>query len=417
MKSAFTITSAWLWLSLLATLLVGCGAASTDPDSPPTPLSTEEIAVLGPASNLAFGCVEEYRPGVDYFPDQVGLEYAEGFTVEYFDTYKVITVLDPWPGSDTTFQYLLVQCGTPAPEGFDDALLVEVPAMSMVAMETTALPHLVALDLTGRLAGVGDFAYINTPEIREMIAADQVTEVGSGPQADVEQILNLAPDLVMTSGLGDPQNDAHPKLLEAGLTVALDASHMEPSPLGRAEWIKFIAAFFNQEAAAATVFADTAAQYNDLAARAADVGERPTVLMNAPYQGTWYIPGGGSYQAQLLADAGADYLWSDNAATGGEPLSFEAVFERAANADYWLNTGTWNSLDEALAADERFAEFAAVQNGTVYNNNARVNESGGNAYWESGVANPHLILADIIKIFHPDLLPEHELYFYQQLPQ
>lgn len=407
-----------LWLVIIAALIAGCGDQASEPANELTPFPVEEVedaAALGPAANLAFGCVDEYRPGVDYFPNKASLEYAEGLTVEYFDNYKVISVLNPWRNADVTFRYVLVQCGTPAPAGFDDALLVEVPVNSIVAMETTTLPHLVALGVEGRLVGVGDFAYVNTPEVRAMIDAGEVTEVGSGPGVNVERLLNLEPELIITSGLGDPQNDAHPKLLEAGLTVAIDASHMESSPLGRAEWVKFIAAFFNQEALAETGFVATATQYNDLAARAGNVAERPTVFMNAPFQGTWYVPGGNSYQAQLLRDAGADYLWADDPEVGGAPLSFETVIDRAAGADFWINTGTWSSLDEALAADERFATFAAVQNRNVYNNNARLNASGGNDYWERGVANPHLVLADLIAIFHPDLLPDHERSFYRRL--
>jgi iron complex transport system substrate-binding protein len=51
----------------------------------------------------------------------------------------------------------------------------------------------------------------------------------------------------------------------------------------------------------------------------------------------------------------------------------------------------------------------------VYNNDARVNANGGNAYYEEGAAHPSLILADLIAIFHPELLPDHELAFFRRL--
>jgi iron complex transport system substrate-binding protein len=96
-------------------------------------------------------------------------------------------------------------------------------------------------------------------------------------------------------------------------------------------------------------------------------------------------------------------------------LNIESVYERAADADIWINPGMWESLEEALAEDERFALFEAFQNGKVYNNNRRANKHGGSSYWETGVANPHVVLADLIKIFHPELLPEHEFVYYYRL--
>lgn len=174
--------------------------------------------------------------------------------------------------------------------------------------------------------------------------------------------------------------------------------------------------FFNLEAEGETLFDDIAAQYNELTAMTADLEERPTVFTNTPYDGTWYMPGGNSFVAKLLADAGADYLWSDDESTGSLYLDFETVFERAADADFWVNAGGfWFSLDDALAEDERFEQFAAFQNGNVWSNNLALNEFGGNDYWEGGVANPQLVLADLIAIFHPDLLPDHQFVYYQQL--
>ncbi len=395
-------------------LLAACGGTAATPTAVPTIESTIPAADALSA-NLTDGCVESYDPAIDYFPAKASLTHADGLTIDYFNNYKVVTVLNPWRDADVTFQYVLVQCGTPAPDGYPDAQVIDVPARSIITMSTTFLPHLQELGVLDRLVGVDSFAYINTPAVRSLVDAGTLTEIGNGMQVNVESIIDLDPGVIMADGIGDPQSDVHPVLLEAGLPVALSGEYMETSPLGRAEWVKFMAALFNQEATAETSFANKVTQYNDLVAQVATVTERPTVFTNSPFQGTWYISGGNSYIAQILEDAGAAYLWADDDSTGNLLLSFETVLDRAADADFWVTTSTWNSIDEALAEDERFAEFAAVQNGRLYNNNARVNEQGGNDYWESGVTNPHIILADIIKIFHPELLPEHELYYYQQL--
>ena len=156
--------------------------------------------------------------------------------------------------------------------------------------------------------------------------------------------------------------------------------------------------------------------YAKMAELAAGVAERPTVLVGIARRESWRVPGGNSYFARYIADAGGAYLWGDDESTGSIPLSMENVFEVASDADIWLaNTGTWFSAGDVLAADERYGSLAAVERGSVYSNNAKVNEWGGNDYWETGVANPDLVLADLIKIFHPELLPEHELIWFHRL--
>jgi iron complex transport system substrate-binding protein len=378
------------------------------------PTATPDMLTL-PLTNLTDECVTEFDPEVDYFPEKVTLEEATGWKIEYFNHYKIITVLNPWRDADVQFRYALLQCGTPPPDLKDNTLLIEIPVQRVVAMSTTQLPHLDELGLLDRLVGVDSFLYINNETVRQKIAAGELVEIGSGGQVNVEQALDLNPDLIMTYGVGNPEFDAHPKLLEAGLKVVLNSEYMESTPLGRAEWIKFTAAFFNQEMAANKAYAAIANRYREIAAKAREVANKPTVLANAPFRGTWYMPGGKSYVAQLLADAGATYLWADDTSSGSQPLSFEEVFERAQNADFWLNPGSAKSLSELQQIDERFSQFTAFQKGNVFNNNKRLNENGGNDYWETGVTNPHLILADLIKILHPELLPDHELFFYQQL--
>ncbi|MCG8351342.1 MAG: ABC transporter substrate-binding protein [Chloroflexales bacterium] len=386
----------------------------TSPAAPTvTPVTTAVAAA--PMANLTEGCVTDYDPDVDYFPAKITISDSTGWEIEYANNYKVITVLNPWRDADLQFRYVLVQCGTPPPTDVHDAQVIETPINTIITMSTTQLPHLNELDLLDRLIGVDNFRFINTPAVVQKIEAGELVEIGGGGEVNVEQAIDLEPDLIMTYGVGNPENDAYPKLIEAGLKVVLNSEYMETSALGRAEWIKFTAAFFNQEAAATTVYDTIAERYNEIAAQARNLSDKPTVFTGAPFQGTWYMPGGNSYVAQLLADAGAAYLWADDESTGSQHLSFEAVFESAQDADFWLNTGSWQSLADGLAADERFAEFSAFQNGQVFNNNVRLNENGGNDYWETGVTNPHLVLADLLKIFHPELLPDHELYFYQQL--
>ena len=350
----------------------------------------------------------------DLFPVKADLRYAQGFSIEYRDTYKIVTVLTPWKDSTTTFQYVLVQRGTEAPEGYDRGQIIEIPVRSLVTMATSYLPYVVKLGVLDTLVGHDNFDYISGAEVLERVAAGQIQEIGEGRNVNIERLLMLNPDLIMTHSVQNV-SDSHPKLLEAGFSVAMNAAYMEQTPLGQAEWIKFIAAFFNKEQAAEAEFNRVADAYEGLAALVRDASPKPTVFVNAPYDGTWWIPGRKGYAAAFLRDAGAAYVWDDMDSSFSTPIDIEVVYARAAEADYWLNPGQWLRLRDGLAVDERFAQFKAFRQGNVFNSNARQNATGGDDYWESGLANPHIILADLIKIFHPELVPDHQFVYYHRL--
>jgi iron complex transport system substrate-binding protein len=378
-------------------------------------LSSAALIMPVSAQDEPIACVQNYDPAADYFADEVTVDYAVGFDVEYFNNYKVVHVTTPWQGAETPFTYVLVRCGTPVPDGYDDATVIEVPVQTAVSMSTTYIPHFVELGLLDSLVGVDEFDFIYSPEVRERIDAGEIVEIGGDATVNVEQTLDLDPDVIFTYGLGTPDYDAHPVLLNAGLNVVLNGDYMETTPLGRAEWVKFTSLFFNAEAAANALFEDIATTYSDLSELAASVEERPSVMVNGMYGDTWYVAGGNSFMAALIADAGGDYLWAEDESTGGLPLSFEAVLDRALAAEVWLNPNFWLSLDDGLAEDERYAEFAPFQKGQVFNNVAQVTPTGGNNFGEAGVLHPEELLADLITIFHPDLLPDHALIYYVQL--
>jgi iron complex transport system substrate-binding protein len=138
-------------------------------------------------------------------------------------------------------------------------------------------------------------------------------------------------------------------------------------------------------------------------------------MTGLPWKDAWYVPGGKSFAAAFIRDAGGDYLWKDMESHEAAPLSLESVFERGSSSGFWINCGNALSLEDIRQTEARLAKIAPFRNGNVYNNTGRINSSGGNDFWETGVMEPHLILADLIRIFHPELLPGHELKYYRQL--
>jgi len=204
-------------------------------------------------------------------------------------------------------------------------------------------------------------------------------------------------------------------MLELGLPVVIDGEWNEATPLGRAEWLKFIACFFGREAEAEKLFSNIETSYYNLKKLAAGAAPRPRILANAPFQGSWAVPGGKSYMAALIADAGGDYLWADNDSSGGLSLSLEAVYEKALSADIWLSPGAADSLKSLSAMDPRFSALRVFSEGRVYSNRLRALSSGANDYFESGAMHPELVLSDLIKIMHPELRLEVPFTYFSKL--
>lgn len=393
----------WLIISLLLSVWV---SVTTAQDAPTT----------NPDACLAEGA---YDPDVDYFPEKVTLEYTTGFSIDYFNWYKVVTVTKPWnnAAAEDAVQYVLVQCGAPIPTGYDTAQVVSIPVTRAVSMSTTYLPYFDLYGVLDALVGVDTASFATNSAVLAKAAAGELVEIAPNFSLDIEAALELNPQLIFTYGFGF-DTDSYRQLQDAGLSVALIGEFAESNPLARAEWGKFIALFFNAEGVAQDEFDAVADDYLTLAQLTGNIQMRPTVFLNSPFDGTWYMAGGRSYMAQFLVDAGADYLWADDEGTATLFLDFEAVFDRAQDADFWLNGNQfWMSVADILTEDPRYADFAAVSKGNVWINNLAVNEAFANDFYESGVAFPNLILADLIAIFHPELLPDHQFVYYRHLSQ
>ena len=356
------------YLLVIALLILSACVAQPTAVSPPpeSVAAVTDATAASPDENLHEECVESYDSAIDYFPQKLSVEYASGFDVEYHSNYKVVTVTNPWQGAHESFRYVLLQCGTPAPEGVQ-GVVIEVPVKNIIAMSTTYLPTLEDLGLVDRLIGLDSYMWTTNSSVRARIESGDIAEIGGGAAVNVELTLDLDPALVMTYGTGFSDYDTHPVLLEAGIPVALNGDFVEQSPLGRAEWMKFIAMFFNREAEAAAQFEAVAEEYLAVAELTATLEERPSVLLGSVYNGTWYVAGAESYMAKMLADAGAAYPWSDQGGVGALPLDFESVYAVAGEVDFWLNPDNsfWFTVENVLESDPRYGDFCTAQTRTV----------------------------------------------------
>lgn len=348
--------------------------------------------------------------------EQIKVKYARNFRVKYFDHYKVVTVTKAFSDQDDSLRYALVQRGHKAPKEFKPNQVIEIPVHSLITLSTTHVALADMLGITKSITGNAGNQYISEKSsLAPRIKQGQVAEVGSSKGFNKELVLSLQPDMLMMSGVFAADYQKHQTTLGGNTCLVVNTEWLEQHPLARAEWVKFLALFYNKEKMASQKFQEIEAKYKEIKQQVTQVTQRPTVFGGIPYKGAWYVARGESYLAQFIKDAGADYLWKDTQGTGSMPLDFETVFAKAHASNYWLNVGQAQSLPGLLSKDERFAKFAAFQKGKIYNNNRQLNKNGGNDYWTTGLVNPHLILADLVKIFHPDLLPQHQLVYYKKL--
>ena len=405
---------------LFVSLLAACGEAVTttgDASVDPSEVATSASAVDG---NVTDGCIDTFSPGTDYFPDKVTFSHAKGVDVSYENSYKVVEVTT-LEGEEPQ-RYVLLQCGADEPSlagDLADAQVIEVPVASAITLTTTNLPHFVELDATDAVVGVGTAAYIAAPEILERTKAGEAKDyAGAEGQPNAEAIIGASPDLLTMDAFGETIVEDANRFVSAGVPTVLSADFNEQELLGRAEWLKFTALFLNAEAAATTVFDDIATEYERVAAAAAEDAERPTVFANTPFEGTWFMPGGNSFFASAVEDANGKYVFSDDNSTYSLELDFETVLDKAGDADIWLQAGSvQGSLKDLAKTDARFKEFAAFKNGQVWAWDKNMSPGGGNAFFETGYTRADLVLSDLVKILHPDVLPDHEFEYFGRVPR
>lgn len=348
------------------------------------------------------------------FQHQVKAEYAKGFQISYHKNYKLLEILKPFQDKVDTLRYSLVPREIADQVQVKNTEEIAIPIRSIIATSTTHIALTEMLDANNIITGVVGSDYVYNEEVRHRLEEELITSFKMG-EINKEKVLAMHPDLLMISGGQSSQFDNYQVLMNSGINLLVNSEWLETTPLGKAEWVKVLAALLNKEALANQKFSEVAQKYNKLKSAVDTTTSNPLVINNLPYKGAWFVSGGQSFTAQFLKDAGADYPWYHSQSTGGLRKGFEAVYEVGLKANIWLNPGAAKSKEEILAKDPRFRDFKAFQMGEIYNNNKRMSPRGGNDFWESGVVHPEILLADLVKIFHPELVPNHKLYYYQKL--
>lgn len=341
--------------------------------------------------------------------------YARGFEIAYYGHSSLVTVTNPWQGAEGVEERIfLSRNGESAPEGFD-GLVLNAPLTKVVCMSSSYVAFLDKLNELSTIKGISGVRYVNNPTIAAAYENGDVRDVGADSGVNYELLTALAPDVVFVYGVGGESSVVTNKISELDVPMAYVGDYLESTALGKAEWMIFFGEFFDKTAQARQEFDAIAKRYNDAKALAASVESRPKVMLNAPWRDVWFVPSDSTYMVALIEDAGGSYACKGEPGDRSRPLSGEIAYTFLEKSDYWLNPNSAKTLAQLKADNQKFAASKIVRKGRVFNNNGRDTEAGGSDFWESGVVMPDTILLDLIRILHPELLPDYQLYFYREL--
>lgn len=404
----------WAMCVLVGVVAGGCGsdAGKVGGEFP--------LAAVGvPTTNLVDQCVSDFDPKTDYFPDKVKVEQADNFSVSYHGHYKVLRtrlIAEGWSGSIDDVA-VLVQCGAPVPElsgELEGAQVVEVPVANVAANFLDDIARIREVGMVERLVAIGD-GRVYDADIRRRWEQGELLTLGHAFHAggDTEQLLMAEPDVFLANvaGPGPLEN-----VRRLGVTAVATAGWAEPGYMGRAEWVKHAALFFNAEAEANRAWDKLTERVDSLLNMVSDVQDRPAVMW------TWFNGADrwsafrSSYEHRLITDAAGDNLFAEPENQGADAsrqsvkLSEETLLTKGAEVDVWI-TGR---VDDRLWPGGTFLNaFHAYREGQVYHRSERtIPDTNANDWNETGSVRPDLILADLIHLFHPDRLPDHELMFF-----
>ena len=385
-KKSFIIIAA-------AALLLSCGKPHGQGRATADDLYQQHDSVLATASD---------------YSDTIEIKYARGLSVSYEADGIQVVITNPDPA---------------ARHSRPDTLVITEPARRFICTTALQLGNFEVLGLEDRIVGMNTLRHLFSPRMREQMETGQTVKIGKEGVFDVETIIASHPDYIFVSA---SKHGGFDVLRDCGIPLVPHHGYKETDPLGQAEWIKLIGLLTGEPRRANAVFADIERKYTTLREEVAHLPslsegtgisqsetDLPTVASGRQLRDGWYIVGGRSYMAQLFRDAGAQYIMADNEDSGGTTLEFEAAYARSLDADFWQTDGSYAgdfTMETLAAEDTRYTAMKAYRNRHVIFCNL-----SQTPYRELAGVQPHLLLADFVKAFHPELLPHYAPHYYKLL--
>lgn len=343
--------------------------------------------------------------------EQKEIKYAKGFTIANGNGYKVVEVKNPWQERSLLQTYILVPKSEQLPDSLPKGTIVRTPLDKLVVYTGVDAGIVDFLGSSSAITGVCESEYITIPSVIDGLKSGKIIDLGQSTMPSIEKIISLKPEGLIVSPY---QNTGYGAVEKLNVPIIECAAYMENTPLGQSEWIKFIAAFIEKEPLADSLFSDIESKYQAAKEIVKNVENKPIILPGKIFGQAWHVAAGESFMAQIYSDAGGSYPWAETKGQGSLSLSFEEVYIKAKKADYWFviyNNRTKDmSYDDLKSEYENYDKFDAFKNKKVYGCNTATTP-----LFETSIFTPYLLLSDYIKVFHPELLPNHTHTYFKPL--
>jgi iron complex transport system substrate-binding protein len=361
-----------------------------------------------------FSCKKETLKVDEKNKSKSSIQYAEGFDIIIENGVKKLIITAAYQNSEDTFEYEIRNKTNNKIVDYKTEVIA-VPIQKMVVTSTTHIPMIELLNEETSIIGFPYSKYISSEKTRQLIDQGKITEIGKENSLNTEILLDLQPEIVVGYSVSSADKSLT-TIKKAGINVIYNGDWLEETPLGRAEWIKFFGVLFNKEKQADSIFKVIETNYLEAKNIALKATKKTSILSGAIMsKDIWNLPAGESFVAQFLKDANLNYLWKDSEGKGSLSLSFESVFEKGKDADFWVAPGYFSSKEQLLKSNQIYAEFDAFKNDNIYTPSTKKGKTGGVIYYELAPTRPDLVLKDIIKITNPGLLPNYTMTFFEKM--
>lgn len=343
----------------------------------------------------------------------VEMKYSQLLKIQQGDGFVLAEIKNPWDTTKMLHSYILVPKDREIPANIPQGEIIRTPLSNSVFYTSV---HATLIDTFGAydaISGVCDGEYMYLDRLRKDIATGKVVDCGNGLNPNIEKIIDLSPDAILLSPFEN--SGTYGKLGTIGIPIIECADYMETGALGRAEWMRFYGLLVGKQEMADSIFATIENDYNTLKKLVENVKHRPTVVDGKKFGSSWYIAGANSTVGRMISDAGGQYVFNDERATGSVPYDPEKVFDRSQDADIWMLKYrqdaplTYNQLAKEWA---NYAQMNAFKNKNVYACNLMKV-----AFYEETPFYPNILLRDYIKIFHPDVLKDYQSRYFIKMTE
>lgn len=343
--------------------------------------------------------------------EKIKNEFAQGFSIEKSGKYFRITITDPQTGNEYG-KYVLYPKKSEKPELNEGEISISYPVKTFASVSTTHLPF---LKLTGEARSLKGFAghrFVLDSFFINLFKEEKTAELGSDNNLDYEKLIELFPEVLMVYPFGSLNFD---KISAAKIPVFYNTEYLELHPLGKAEWLKVFGILFDRQKEVEIHFSLICHRYKRILIDFVKSRDyyRPTVFTGLNFSGTWYVPGGKSFQAQLLKEAQVNYIWQDDLNNNSLTLSEETVIDKCLNAEFWVIVSSEKdnfSYEDLMNQNSKYKYFKAAKNKNIIFCNSNEKDFFGMA-----IVEPDVILSDLIYFFHPGFFKNYTPKYFERL--